>query len=341
MAEEYSPNQVPTIDELVNRWTDVPGDIENPGDTLKYGATRNLLHLLSRKLYADYQPFPEGPQFLERLARWLDNLRDDEAAQQLLFEFVPWLLFIGRHEMETMYRAAFTGPISRWIIDDAELGIADPELPEKFAAAVRKTFFGHMAGMDIGSFARVNSLSGQSDRPEFRVLSRYGDFDEFRNGVTTKGFDRIVAVEDMVGTGTQMLEACPILSHVDPIEVLLCPIVVAPAGVRTWLDNLKPYNSHMTFSPLFVIPPNATLPEVAPTIGEHPLSNQFRTLINDTWNAVQGSNPSPQLQDGPFGFGRFGSLVLSYLNCPDNVPALVHYESECWKPLFPRVSREG
>ena len=303
MTEEQTPHQPPTVEELVARWTDATGD------TPKYGAIRDLLLFLSRELYCDYQPFPEGPQFLERLARWLDNLRDDESGQQLLFEFVPWLLFICRREMETMYRAAFTGPISRWIIDDAGLDIADPELSEKFSAAVRTTFFGSIAGMEIGSFAHINDLSGQSYRPEFRVLSRFGNFDQFRDEIQVDGFKRVVAVEDMVGSGTQMLEASPILSHVAPINVLLCPIVVAPAGAQAWHDVLEPDNPHMTFSPLFFIPPNATLSETAPTIPEHPLSNQFRRLINDTWDAVQGAHPSPQLKDGPFGFGRFGSLA--------------------------------
>jgi hypothetical protein len=125
---------------------------------LKFADTRDLLELLSQELYSDYQPFPESSPFFERLAEWLDNVRDDETSQQLLFEFVPWLLFIGRREMETMYRAAFTGPITRWIIEDAQLDLADPDLPKEFTNAVRETYFGSLAGMDVGGFFRVNGL---------------------------------------------------------------------------------------------------------------------------------------------------------------------------------------
>lgn len=335
MTVQQQSHSVPPLVELVRSWT------ETDGDTLKYGATRDLLTFLSRELYGDYQPFQDGPLFLDRLADWLDNLRGDTHGQQLLFEFVPWLLFIGKQELDTMYRAAFTGPISRWIIDDAGLDIADPMLPEKFSAALRKTYFGHMAGMDIGSFCRINNLHGQSLRPGFRELSILGDFDRFQDELRDGRYTRVVAVEDMVGTGTQMIEACPILSHVSNVQVLLCPIVVSQRGIDTWHEELEPSNGHMRFSPLFRVPRNAILPEDPRGYVENPIAIQMRALINSTWSSVQGDTRHPDLEDGPFGFGKYGSLVVSYLNCPDNVPPLVHYNGGQWRPLFPRVSREG
>ena len=55
---------------------------------------------------------------------------------------------------------------------------------------------------------------------------------------------------------------------------------------------------------------------------------------------LQGLKPGKQLF-GAFGFGDFGSVVLSAINCPDNVPPLLHYGGDQWDPLFPRVPREG
>ncbi len=333
MTAKQKMRSTESIDEMVDRWT------QKSGDNQHLSATRDLLRYLSSELYDCYQPFAEKPPFWERLGRWLNNVTS-EADQQRLFEFVPWLLFIGQSELETMYRAAFAGPITRWIIDEARLDISAPNLTERFADELRQTFFGSIAGMDINSFVRVNGLAGQSHRPNFREHSQLGDYDRFRQEVEDLGYRRFVAVEDMVGTGTQMVEAAPILTYLAPKRALLCPIVVAPAGVDTWNRELKQF-THFSFAPLFLIPDNATLPEKKTVNSvESAEAHAFRILLKKTWSKVKGSDPSSQLY-GPFGFGDFGSLVLSYLNCPDNVPPLVHYESDKWKSLFPRLSREG
>ena len=326
-----------SVDELVDGWTSASGSNQH------LSVIRDLVRFLSLELYGQYEPFAAmAPPFWERLAGWLQNVGSTKDRQCLL-EFVPWLLFIGQEEMKTMYQAAFAGPIRRWIINEAQLDITATDLSEQLAVEVRQTFFGSIAGMQIDSFARINGLGGQSLRPNFRDLSRAGDFDRFKHDeIQGLGYQRIVAVEDMVGTGTQMMEAAPILAHMTPLKVLLCPIVVAPAGVDRWLDELKPFPeyAHFSFEPLFVIPANATLPMKRGRQPEPVEVREFRALLKQTWPQVQGTHPSSQLYS-EFGFGNFGSLVLSYLNCPDNVPPLVHYEGDQWQPLFPRVPREG
>ena len=341
-----------SIDDLVDSWTTVTGDSADPGDTLKYGATRDLLHLLSRKLYADYQPFPEGPPFLERLALWLDNLRDDENAQKLMFEFVPWLLFIGRHEMETMYRAAFTGPISRWIIDEAKLNILDPGLPEKFSEELKRTFFGCLAGMDIGSFIRINSIDEQGLRPDFRVLSYLlpkaidsPDSTAIRkylqgNNRDKKKYIRIVAVEDIVGTGSQMTEAAKILKTLTEFPTLICPIVAAGTGTDCG-KKIAEESPHICFQEYFRIPFLATVSSTSDE-GEPHFFPKLRDLIQQTW---------PRLKNGEYGDNSFGytppgsvvpgSLVLTFLNCPNSVPPFFHRKVGGWEPLFPRLVREA
>ena len=334
MTTKRKKKSVESVDEMVARWTLVSGANQD------LSATRDLLRFLSSELYDQYKPFATKPPFWDRLARWLNNVTS-AADQKRLLEFVPWLLFIGQDEMETMYQAAFAGPIARWIIDEARLDICAPDLRERFADELQQTFFGSIAGMDINGFVRVNGLAGQSHRPNFREHSQLGDYDRFKQEIEDLGYRRFVAVEDMVGTGTQMLEAAPILEHLAPKKVLLCPIVVAPTGVDTWQRELKPRLQcvHIDFQPLFVIPNNATMP-ASPATSESPEVRDCRKVLNRTWNKVKGTNPSAQLY-GPFGFGDFGSLVLTYLNCPDNVPPLIHYEGDQWKPLFPRLSREG
>ena len=242
--------------------------------------------------------------------------------------------------MESMYRAAFSGPISRWIIDDAKLDICDVSFPDHFQQAVEQTFFGSIAGMDIGSFIRVNELRGQSIRPDFRVLNKLGDVRRTHSYLKSKKKTRIVAVEDYVGTGSQMSEAATFLSQLADFKTLLCPLVVSPIGV-TEGERLANHSTQLSFAPLFVVPSSATLPEVAPVGMTEPIEfSTMRLRANKFWSQVQGTNPDPQLFT-PFGFRGTGSLVMTYLNCPDNVPPLVHHLSDTWKPLFRRLYREA
>jgi len=322
-----------SVKDMVERWT------RASGKTQHFSTIFDLLRLLASELYSEYQPFPESSPFMDRLRLWLDQVPDEDD-RKCLFEFVPWLLFIGRREMESMYRAAFSDPISRWIIDDANLDICDVRFPDQLQEAVEQTFFGSIAGMDIGSFVRVNSLRGQSLRPDFRVLAKLGNIDATRKHLQDNNFERIVAVEDYVGTGEQMRQAVGGLLQLSEFNVLLCPIVVAPVGV-TEGERLANHSSQLSFAPLFVVPSCATLPEV-PTVGMNEPKDfpAMRLLVNNFWSQVQGTNPDPQLYT-PFGFGSTGSLVMTYFNCPDNVPPLVHHFSDTWKPLFRRLYREA
>ena len=123
------------VHQLVADWT------AESGQSQDFSATRELLELLDEELYKQYQPVAEKPPFLDRLARWLQNV-DGSNERKCLFNFVPWLLFIGRDELESMFRAAVTGPITRWIIDEADLDISTPTFGNEFNETIQQTFFG-------------------------------------------------------------------------------------------------------------------------------------------------------------------------------------------------------
>ncbi len=317
--------------DLVSEWTS--------GTTGQdYSTTRDLILFLAEQLYSQFQPDASKPLFMERLASWLGNV-DSTEDKQRLFDFVPWLLFVGQKELESMYVSAFQGPIARWIIDDAGIDVSAESFAQNFRNAVACTFFGSIAGMDLPGFLRINVIQGQSIRPDFRQLSRVGNRADLLT--ETSAYDRVVAVEDMVATGTQMSEAVPALQWFSPKPVLFCPFIMAPQAWGLFETDIKSQseNDHMSLSPLFVIPRNATLPAVLPFEHPEPLRRLHQMAIAlDT--KVRGAKNDPQYY-GPFGCGDFGSLVLTYLNCPDNVPPLIHYTSESWNPLFPRNSREG
>lgn len=329
------------IDVLVSTWDAALGS--DP----ELRRIEQLLDFLSQELYGDYEPYAEWPVFMERLGAWVQNV-DNEAHQQTLFRMVPWLLFFGKEDMKTMYRAAFAGPITQWIIEKAAIPLGTADLDTRFDAAVAETWFGSMAGMDIGSFMRLNGISEQNLRPEFRVLSHLGDPQRIRDHLRTpdairpNGYRRIVVVEDVVGSGRQMKDAVRILDELTEFEVLLCPIIVAKAGCETGEMITQKNAKHMTFSPHYRIPEAATL-EPVPTSAEEPTHfNAARELVNQTWDRLK----LPKQYDKPFGIGNLGLLVLTYLNCPNNVPPLFHRMTEPtesslgWFPLFPRVVRE-
>ncbi len=321
-----------SVQTMVDRWA------RASGKTQEFSATLDLLRLLAAELYHEYEPFPDKPPFLVRLATWLENVPED-VDRQALFEFVPWLLFIGSKEMKSMYRAAFAGPITQWIIDDAELDITSPRLTEEFTAAVEKTLFGGIAGMDVGRFVRLTCPSGQEHRPDFRDLAAFGGIQGLNTYLQTNGYERIVAVDDYVGTGSQMSRPATSLAQLVDYRILLCPIVVAAKGAETGRKIAAKHPGHVYFSPLWVVPTRSSITETASS--ETATPNEFddlRELIIRTWPQVRGSSPESSLRN-PFGFGATGSLVLTYLNCPNNVPPFVHHLSDKWNPLFQRKSR--
>ena len=312
-----------TVDELVREWAQSSGEID------KVRRNQSLLRFLGEWLFCEYQPYPEKADFWERLYTWLDQVPAGPQRaihQQAMFNFVIHLLFAGERDLTSMYRAAYDGPIRRWLIDQANLSLETPNFDDELENARRDTWFGSLAGMDINTFCRVNRILGQSYRPEFRFINEFCDAGRLRIWLDSSGLDRIVVVEDMVGTGDQFLETIAVLTQLGK-ETLFVPLFIPPDGNELITTELaKPENNHIAYHPILVLPNESIIRSQ-----EQPDDNEdviaFREIVNTLGN-------------GQFGFGGdYGTLALSYLNCPDNVPRII------WNPLesalFPRASREG
>lgn len=331
---------IESIDEKVGRWTtDVRLDLQLSG-------LRDLIRFLDDKLYSQYEPFLEKAPFWERLARWINNVRSD-SDQQTLLRLVPWLLFVGKNELNTMYQAAFRGPITRWIIDSAGLNIADRDLGLRIEDEIRHTWFGSLAGMDIGSFLRINGVEEQSLRPDFRELAQLGDPEKIRDYLLgdaehPQHYRRIVAVEDFVGTGRQMKSSTSILQSLVEFPVFICPMIAAHEGCLAGAE-LHDKSPHIDVQELYRISASARLPQGDAEADVDAELTATSQLILKTWDRIR----RPEPYDKPFGFGNAGLLVLTYLNCPNNVPPIIHRQSEpsdsqpAWLPLFPRAVRES
>ena len=312
-----------TVDELVSEWAQSSGEI----DKLRFN--HSLLQFLGEWLFCEYQPYPEKADFWDRLYIWLEQLPAGPKRanhQQAMFNIVVRLLFAGERDLTSMYRAAYDGPIRRWMIDQANLTFEISNFDAELGEVRRKTWFGSLAGMDINAFCRVNRIFGQSYRPEFRFINNFCDTGKLKAWLDAKDYERIVVVEDMVGTGEQFLQTIAALTQLKK-EAIFVPLFIPPDGDKLISTELaKPENSHIAYHPILVLPNESIIRSQ-----EQPDDSQeviaFREIIN-----LYGG--------GIFGYGKhYGTLALSYLNCPDNVPKFVWSPSE--SALFPRASREG
>lgn len=247
-----------------------------------------------------------------------------------MFDFVLHLLFAAERDLTSMYRAAYDGPIRRWLIDQGGLLLDNANLNAELDQLRRDTWFGSLAGMEVGGFCRVNRIFPQSYRPEFRFIAEFCKPAQIKKWLQSEGYKRIVVVEDMVGTGEQFEEALPALRGVggkeEPIQVLFVPLFIPPAGFEFVCEQLeKPGNRHITCQPMVILPESVLIRRDAHA-GESEDVARFRAVIL-------------RHGDADFGFGdKYGTLALSYLNCPDNVPRIIH--SPAATALFPRASRE-
>lgn len=314
------------VDDLVAEWALATGA------STKLRANERLIRFLGEWLFPDYHPFPEKADFWERLFVWLDHIgpcdsRNDD--QHAMFDFVPHLLFAAERDLTSMYRAAYDGPIRRWLIEQGDFMLDDSDLDAKLEKLRRDTWFGSLAGMDIAGFCRVNRIFPQSYRPEFRFIAEFCNPAGVKQWLQSEGYERIVVVEDMVGTGEQFEEALPALRGVggtDPINVLFVPLFIPPQGFKFVCKQLeKPEHQHITCQPMIVLPESVLIRRDAHDDESEDI-RRFREVILRHGNAN-------------FGIGDdYGTLVLSFLNCPDNVPPIVHSPADT--ALFPRASRE-
>ena len=313
-----------SVDSLVSNWA------TSTGPSTKLRQNEKLIRFLGDWLFADYQPFPEKADFWDRLFLWLDSLRPCDSRlddQQAMFDLIPHLLFAGEKDLTSMYRAAFEGPIRRWLITKGNLNLDQADLDAEIESLRNGTWFGSLAGMDISGFCRVNRIIPQSYRPEFRFVAKFCKVSPLKKWLIEKNYERIVVVEDMVGTGQQFLETLPVLQKLKPIQILFVPFFIPPDGYETVrTELLLKLNRHITCEPMCVLPEACLI-----RMDAHPDESvdiaRFREVIQR-----HGGNR--------FGFGGdYGTLLLSFLNCPDNVPPIIYRPATT--ALCPRASREG
>lgn len=276
-----------------------------------------------------------GTDFEERLVRWLANPGLDETDQKALLQLVPQLQFIDRDDTLTLYRAAYSQQVGRWIMDQLNLDFTQTETALKRAIrrAMRRTWLCPVTdSMDIGQFCHVNGIDTAPYRPQWWTLQRFGSAQKVQRFLHAESLERIVLLEDFVGSGRQVRKVLLFAMErlVPEVPVLFVPLVISERGV----SNLRPLCSrfpHLQIQPTFVIPCNVHVRK-DPQPNEPAFVQSARPVIVKTRRHFKSQ---------PFGFNGLGTLVVSHANCPNNTPPLVWSDEGDWTALFPRVSRPG
>jgi hypothetical protein len=313
---------------LVNKWL-----LEATDDTEEFETIQSLTSYLTDKLYEDYEPC-QFERFADRLDAWLANLDDDDD-QKTLYLLLKQIFFVGRREFESLCRAAFHGPIMRWMLDSADIALDDPDISTKYKAAMDETWFCPVTdSMRINAFFKVTGINGRELQPDWRSLRKFGDTSKIRDFIEKSGIRRIVLLEDFVGTGNQMGKTVSFAASLgSEIPVLVCPLIICPDGVQRALD-LKKKHANLTFVQVMSLPPSMFIKTAAEST-DLPTHAAVRELIRKTIPRLS-QKVVPQT---PHGFMDSGATVVLYSNCPDNSLPIIHESAETWRPLFPRIRR--
>lgn len=297
--------------------------------------------------YWQFTPTYSG-RFEERLWKWVSNAALTQDQKNVLLRMVPELQFVDRDDLLSLYRAAFQGPISRWLLDATDTSFSTPlhTRQRRIKEAIRHTWFCPVTdSMDISQFLHVNEIAGADQRPPWRVLKRFSSRQKLKQFCREEQYHRVVILEDFVGSGTQV--AGPLkyaTEQLGPsIPILFVPLIISKPGIDRLMRTTRGYRS-LRVEPVFVVPRHVQVPPTpAIDLVEDPLWEQVRDVVNQTFPRVcQSSEPDlkPLPLKDAFGFGRLGMLLVLYTNCPNNTLPLIWHSNQDWHALFPRVSRK-
>jgi hypothetical protein len=294
-----------------------------------------LVEYLAAHVFVDYEP-AEFSTFNARLEKWLLNLETEEK-QKLLFSMIPHILYVGKREFNSLYRSAYRGQIARWIIDKGGLDILNSNFDTNLKNAFKNTWICPLTdSLRINSFLKINSCSGHDLRPDWRSLFNLGSDVKIKDYVQRMGIQRIVLLEDFIGSSNQsklaVKYACETLSN---CEVMLCPLIICAEGHAIFSD-LASTIDNLAYDPVLVINENVKFSSTA-AIGEPSLFSEVRKLNTEMATKIEVSVNGPNGLDG---YGDCGALVVMQTNCPDNSHRMIWAKTQAWQPLFPRVDRQ-
>ena len=243
-------------------------------------------HAYSRYIPAMYSK--SSPVFQDRMAEWMANVGVTEDDQVALFQLIPRLAYFSFEDFLSLYRTAYSNQISRWVWEQAGLGMEDPDFADKLQTErSQKTWYASITdSFIISEFYHANSISGVKFRPNFLNLSEFASPTKVKAYMQAKGFERLVLLEDFVGGGTQAAEVIPwVVTNLD-IPVLFCPMLICPDGMRNLVALAAKTAGKLVVNPVILLGDSAFISSHDKT---DPVMNYIEQLILRLHPEIQGS----------------------------------------------------
>jgi len=340
------------LQELVGIW-DATSSEEDVGKTSQYTAILEHLKFLGMGEWANYLPAHSprfSSDFMVRLAAWIGNV-EDATDRQLLLEYACRISFFSHDDVTALYRAAFNGPITRWVIEKAQLRFDSPDFSERLGSELHKrTWYCPITdSMDINEFYHVNHISGIEHRPSFATLAMLDPITDQPASNLLKNLklfiskpdrqdpscplERLVLLEDFVGSGTQMKAAIEWAAKKLNIPTLVVPLIICAPGRDALAGLTVEFKPLVSSAPIVQVDAHELLGPQSLGLNRWAKSSEMEAL------AKRLSAEFPGILS--FGFRQTGCSVVTYSNTPNNSLPLIHQnpKAETWNPLFPRSSR--
>jgi hypothetical protein len=338
-------------------------DFQFTGDAAaksKFGIILDQLYYHATNEWRVYLP-AEHPDFnasyMERLASWVGNVTS-ETDQKLLLEYALFISFFSHADFAALYRSAMDREITRWVAGQIGARL-DPLGGKVFQDLLRaqihhQTWFCPVTdSLDINEFYKVNHLKGVGHRPAFATLEMLAE----KAGSPNPGLanniiyymanpsldpaypslplERVVLLEDIVGSGSQCLEALRWAVGNLGKPILFVPLILCPNGVDALRAEENNSHGRLTVRPVIELRRN--------------------DLLGPERQGLEGWKITPEVEDlarryagrasvgrETFGYLNTGCSLATFSNTPDNTLPIVHNRppSGDWNPLFPRIYRD-
>lgn len=341
-----------TVAEILQRWD---RDGHCPIKHVSFDRIHQLLEFFERKHYRQYLPTsgPDHPGFFERLKCWMSQV-NDEANQREMIEMLSLISFFGHDEFASLFHAAYRGPITRWVIDELGVSFDDATALESVQSALEHHtwFIGLTDSAKINEFHNANGVGGIDLRPDCRSLVEFANWQrvlDFMQGHLDasripRPLNRIVVLEDFVGSGTQMDQYVTELARNLPnVSVLFSPLIICPSGAELARNSAQNI-TNLSYAPVIELSKSDLINRDTVT-APGSLIDKVKALAQSTFAEVKGTDPQKAgLAYNAFGFPAppnpgTGALVVMYSNTPANTFPMIHHRSNTWLPLFPRSAR--
>lgn len=345
-------------DRVFRMVTDWQRQIESPAEGGQFKELLEHLAYLERVKFQPYLPalysnrFP--PSFMERFDAWLNNVGVAEEEKKALFQFAEHIAFFSFDDFAALFQNAFSGPITRWCMDQAGIRLANPGwLDTLNEERYRRTWFCPVTdSLLISLFHHVNVITDKERKPSFRDLAAFGSPELVLKHIRKNQFNRLVLLEDFIGTGTQAMKAVKWALKNLPIPILFCPIIAGEEAVEHYSKLIEKVHSDdsdkfqcpsFEFKPIFKLGGDCfAYDEMGDT---PPLFENISKLNERIHKSLETTNN--HCPKGEWGFCNEdsklrGSTAVMFSNTPNNsLPLIWHGAEGLWNPLFPRVARQS